>query len=141
MRAAAWLMLLSLGARHPMHTSAAEVRVGADRAVALRVRLFRDDIAAAAGADPARVAAYVQQGFALLDGAGRRLPITVDGVRSDGDAVEVDAHAAPLPPGAAVRHALLQERFPDQVNVVRIVAGGATRTLLFLPGDPAKPLP
>jgi hypothetical protein len=43
--------------------------------------------------------------------------------------------------GTRIRNRLLCDRFPDQVNVVRATYDGRSATLLFTPGDPAKPLP
>ena len=43
--------------------------------------------------------------------------------------------------GATISHGLLLERFPDQVNVVRVTYAGHTATLIFVPGDAAKRLP
>ena len=39
-----------------------------------------------------------------------------------------------------MRHALLTEVFGDQVNVVQASYDGRRETLLFTPGDGAKPL-
>ena len=43
--------------------------------------------------------------------------------------------------GTRIGNRLLCDRFPDQVNVVRATYDGRSATLLFTPGDPAKPLP
>jgi hypothetical protein len=131
--------LALLLARHPMHTSVAELRFGEGAEVQVRLRMFQDDVTTATGAEPARVRAYVQQRFLLYDRDGRPVAMVIDTVASEGDALEVRA-SAPAPAGLKVRHTILQERFADQVNVVRVITPSGTRTLLFLPGDAAKPV-
>jgi len=136
LRLAALALLL---VRHPMHTSAAELRLGPGGTVQVRLRMFRDDVAAVAGSDPPAIEAYVHTRFIVEDETGRPLALVVDGLALEGDVLVLAAHGGPARLGR-VRHAVMQERFGDQVNIVRIIAPQGTRTLLFLPGDPPKPV-
>jgi hypothetical protein len=43
--------------------------------------------------------------------------------------------------GGQVRNAMLFNLYQDQVNVVRAQYAGRARSLLFTPGDGARPLP
>jgi hypothetical protein len=134
-------------ARHPMHTSVAEVRDAAGR-VEVTIRVFPDDLEAAvpgaakADADSS-LASYVLRTFAIVGGDGQPVPLRWMGLERVGDVLrlrlEGDSRARLA--GAAIIHGILLERFPDQVNVVRATYDGRTATLLFLPGDAAKRLP
>jgi hypothetical protein len=147
-----WLAAIALCAfaspsRHPMHTSAAEVREISGRVI-VQIRIFPDDLgavvpgAAEPGADSA-VAGYVQRTFVIAGRDGHPVPLRWGGMERVGDVLQLhleSASGASLS-GAAIRHGLLLERFPDQVNVVRATYAGQAVTLLFLPGDAAKHLP
>jgi hypothetical protein len=141
------LIGLILAARHPMHTSLAEVRERAGR-VEVSIRVFPDDLesampgAAGANADSV-LAAYVRRAFVVTGRDGQAVPLRWDGTERVGDVLQLrlEGRAAAGLAGAAVSHGLLLERFPDQVNVVRATYDGNTRTLIFLPGDAAKLLP
>lgn len=138
------------GATHPIHTTATEVVQEADgRTVRIEVRLFPDDLAAAIGAGwetPAAdslMRAYVASHLTLSDRGGEPLSLQWTAADRLGDVVR--AHLRATVPGglagARIRNGLLCDRFPDQVNVVRATYDGRSATLLFTPGDPAKPLP
>jgi len=73
----------------------------------------------------------------------QQLSLRWQGAHQEGDMVQLELRAD-LGGGlrhARIRAALLWERFPDQVNIVRASYDGRTVTLLFTAGDSAKPLP
>jgi hypothetical protein len=134
-------------ARHPMHTSVAEVRQAAGR-VEVTIRIFPDDLAAAVprapGADAdSALASYVLPRFAVAGRDGRAIGLRWIGMERVGDVVrlQLEGDVESGLDGATISHGLLLERFPDQVNVVRAIYGGHTATLIFVPGDAAKRLP
>jgi hypothetical protein len=144
---AALLGLLLLGPRpHPLHTSVAEIRCDAAAGVAeVVIRAYADDVAGAlpgAGGDSA-LARYVRAAISIADRSGRRLPLEWLGATHEGDALVLRLRAgAPAGlRGGRIAFALLHDRFPDQVNMVRVSEGGRTATLVFLRGDGVKPLP
>lgn len=136
-RAALGALLLAVAAPHPVHTSTATLRLAADGA-RVELRVFTDDLEDAARAARTSPAAYALGRFSLRDRDGRALVPRLDSVTADGPATVVHATVRGVP--AAVRHAVLQERFADQVNVVRALGrrGGVTR--VFSPGDGYRPL-
>jgi hypothetical protein len=135
---------------HPLHTALTELDYQPDSgAVLIRIRLFTDDLAAALSAptdsSPADslLSQYARGTLALTDQAGGPLPLIWQGVERTGDTVLLQLRAK-LSGGlqrARILVALLWERFPDQVNIVRATYGGHTVTLLFTRGDGAKPFP
>jgi hypothetical protein len=149
----AWLAAVALAAalpaRHPLHTSVAEIRQEPGGA-AVTIRVYQDDIGAAVpgtaapgGTADSALAGYVGGGFRMADRSGRPVALRWLGAERSGEVLVIRLQAA-IPgglAGAGVSHALLAERFADQVNVVRAFYGGRTATLLFVPGDPPKPLP
>ncbi len=134
-----------LGSAHPMHTSVTDLAHDpARRALAISVRAFADDFAAAVpGGGDSAAARYLRARLVLLDRTGRMVPLRWEGAAREGDVVHLRL-AADLPAGPAgmrVRNGVLCERFGDQVNLVCASYGGRTVTLLFTPGDGAKLLP
>jgi uncharacterized protein DUF6702 len=132
---------------HPMHTSAAEIREVSGRVV-VTIRVFPDDLntavpGASAGRADSALAGYVQRTFQIADRDGRAVPLQWEGLDRAGDVLEIrlESGADVALSGTAVRHGLLLDRFPDQVNVVRATYGTHTATLLFMQGDEAKRLP
>jgi hypothetical protein len=149
-----WLVALLLDAPmspagHPMHTSVAELRQELPAGtISIAIRMFPDDLATVvpAAGDPAAdsaLASYVRQRFTLSDGRGRRVGLEYEGIERAGDVLvlRLGTRLGVDLTGAYVSHALLCDRFPDQVNVLRAAYAGGTATLLFLPGDPPKRLP
>jgi hypothetical protein len=129
------------GATHPIHTTATNVVQEPDgRTVRIEVRLFPDDLAAAIGAAwespdaDSLMRAYVSSHLTLSDRGGAPLSLQWAAADRLGDIVRAQLRAT-VPGGLA------GDRFPDQVNVVRATYDGRSATLLFTPGDPAKPLP
>ena len=141
MRLAVSLIAL-LAARHPIHSSSATVTfpAGAARA-AVVLRVFIDDFPPGRVREP--IERYLADHFRLLDGRGRSVPLSIEGISVDG-VVLVLTLSAPAPdglPGGKVWHGVLAERFSDQVNLVRVERGGRSASLLFVAGDGAKALP
>jgi hypothetical protein len=146
-----WLaiVLCGLGAPwpHPVHTSAAEIREVSGRIV-VTIRVFPDDLntavpGASAGRADSAVTSYVQRTFEIAGRDGRAVPLRWEGLDRAGDVLQIrlESGAGVGLSGTAVRHGLLLERFPDQVNVVRATYATHTATLLFMRGDEAKRLP
>ena len=141
--------LLSAAA-HPMHTSVTQVIQEAEgRSLRIELRLFADDLKQAIEADPddaraeSLIAVYIQQRLVLYDRMGAPVALRWDGADLVGDVVLVRLGAAPPSSlsGVRIANSVLCERFRDQVNVVRAAYDGRSATLIFTPGDPAKPLP
>lgn len=141
--------LLAAG-NHPMHTSVTELLQESDgRMVQVEVRIFQDDLAAAIGlsADDGRsdalIREYVPAHLILRDRGGAPLPLQAGAIDRVGDVVRVSLRVI-VPGGLAearISNGLLSDRFQDQVNIVRATYDGRTTTLIFTPGDPAKPFP
>jgi hypothetical protein len=131
-----WLALVAL-ALHPSHTSSAEV-VARDDSVRVTLRAFADDLA---GVGDLRN--YVGARFSIVDARGAPVVLRWHGAERVGDVLQVRLAGALRNGlrGARVQHELLAERFEDQVNLVRAAYGGRVATLIFVPGDPPKPLP
>ena len=137
-------------ASHPLHSALAEIEYQANSgAVLIRLRAFRDDLAAATSGSGDSLPAdsvlsrYVRERLALSDSNGRQVSLWWQGAHQEGDMVQLELRANL---GGGLRHAwiragLLCERFPDQVNIVRASYDGRTVTLLFTAGDSAKSLP
>jgi hypothetical protein len=133
-----------------MHTAVAEItHTAGTPAAEIVIRVFADDFGTSVPETPGTADAdsamsrYVRGHFALADRAGRPVALRWAGASREGDVILLRL-AVPAPSGligARVANALLCERFPDQVNIVRAVYDGHSTTLLFTPGDAAKVLP
>ncbi len=129
-------------ATHPLHTALTELSYQADSGgVFIRVRLFTDDLAVAlpglTGSGNSLLSRYARGALALTDPAGRPLPLIWQGVERTGDTMLLQLRAR-LGGGLERAHilvALLWERFPDQVNIVRAAYSGRPATLLFTRGE------
>lgn len=148
------LLAPAILAAHPMHTTITELTeqraAGTVRAV---VRAFADDFGTAAsrhaagrptaaGTTDAGAFAYASARVSLIGADGRPIALRSCGVRRTSDLVWVCLEAS-APGGLAtlaVRNALMNELFEDQVNVAQAVVAGARRSLLFTRGDGAKAL-
>lgn len=140
---------------HPLHTSVTELSYGTrDAGARLVIRVAADDYSAAVArftrtapatdhtVPPAASFAYLRATVALLDRAGRALPLTTCGERRVEDAMLIClTSSATLPDGARLRNAILLELFDDQVNVVNARRDEARRTLLFTKGTREQRLP
>jgi hypothetical protein len=140
---------------HPLHTTMSELSLASDGRTQIVLRAFVDDFSAAvtgrgAGNAPriatpadSQIARYVSGSVILSDPAGRRITLTLAGVKRSGDLVWVTLHSAtPVAPNARLTNTVLFERYDDQVNIVQTSIAGRRRTLLFTrrDGAAAKPL-
>lgn len=133
---------------HPLHTTHTELAEQPGGGVTIEIRAFSDDLQAAvergegAMTDSA-VARYVRRTVRLTSAGGRRAELSWAGAEPDGDVTRLRFRA--VVPGGLAGARLSQEMqtalFADQVNVVQARYRGRRVSLLFLPGDPAKPLP
>jgi len=134
---------------HPLHTALTEISYDPARSeVAIRIRLFADDLAASvppaadAAADTA-MSRYARATFALVSRSGQPVALRWEGAERTGDTLVLRL-GAPLPGGLTqtrVFSAVLWERFPDQINIVQVSNAGRLTTLLFTRGDAAKTVP
>lgn len=141
------LALLLTLAVHPLHTSHTTITVESSGRFTVAIRVFTDDLHFATtrhgGAfHDSTVAAYVRSTVLLTASDGRNVPLSWDGTTPDGDVTRIALHGV-LPGGAAnamIRQTMQTEMYSDQVNVVQIREGDRRLSLLFTPGDRAKPL-
>ncbi len=127
-----------------MHTSVTELTHDpATRTVAVSVRVFADDWAAAGGRADSLALPRLQRTLRLTDAGGHPLALRWEGVVRSADALvlRLRAEAPGGLGGIRVSQALLTDRFPDQVNIVRATYAGRTVSLLFTRGDQSKALP
>jgi hypothetical protein len=151
-----WVALLLLGPltmggepiAHPLHTALTEISYEpATSEATIRIRIFVDDLdgslppANGVPADSA-MSRYARGTFALVNGAGHSSLLKWEGCERGADLVVLRLRTY-LDGGLAharVLSAVLWERFPDQVNIVRVATDGQVTTLLFIRGDRAKPV-
>jgi hypothetical protein len=144
-------VLATVPAAHPLHTSLAQIEYHADRRVLeVSVRLFADDLCAAIGGScdgaagvprDSTLSSYARGSFAVEDNRGVPLRLRWLGAERSGGMVVVrlesdiprDEHR-----GVRVLHAMLWERFSDEVNLVQVRHDQRVETLLFTRGDPPK---
>jgi hypothetical protein len=140
-------------AAHPLHTTFTDVVVDpAGGGLRLTIRVFADDFARAAArhagsrasADPAVAdsvrAWYVASRLQVIRADGRRAALVWGGATRDGDALQLTVRVPGVRvlDGVRVGNALMVELFEDQVNLVRVEAGGRSRTLLFTRRDSGR---
>ncbi len=109
--------------------------------VTATVRVYRDDFAS--GVTVAAVGEYLSRTLRVSDGRGAAVVMAARSVTAEGDRLRIELQgtaAAPLGNGR-IGVTLLQERFPDQVNVAAILIDGRRAQLVFLRGDAAQALP
>jgi hypothetical protein len=139
--AVAVAVLAVVTAAHPLHTSAADIVVSRG-AVTVELRVFRDDLELEIGraAGSRRVAEWAMRAIAL-SGPACAIPLTYVAHRPAGDMVHIVLRGPPIPRGQCrLRYTAFFGRFRDQVNVVRVRTEQGERTMLFVPGDAAKPM-
>jgi hypothetical protein len=135
-------------AAHPLHTALTEISYDeATSEATIRVRIFADDLESslpvAAGIPrDTLLSRYGRGTFALVNRAGRPSLLKWEGLERVGDLVvlRLGTRVNGGLTHARVLSAVLWERFPDQVNIVRISVGGRVNTLLFTRGDGSKPV-
>ncbi|RAK65303.1 hypothetical protein DLM85_17395 [Hymenobacter edaphi] len=147
------LVLVTAAWAHAYHASIMEARVNAKtQQLEVALKIFTDDLEAALSAGQPRhlslaetpaarltplLAGYLRRTVAIGTRPGEALPITYAGQQ-----VEKDAHwlyfSVKLPAaarGLTLRHRLLMEQFPDQMNIVNLEAGGKKQSALFREGN------
>jgi uncharacterized protein DUF6702 len=156
------LLLFGMGARatdadaHPLHTTLTELTTLPDGTAQIVMRVFLDDLSAAVTRRPpapaapipmppdSAVARYLGEAVLLTDGAGRRMPLIVAGMRRTDDLVWVTLRAQTprSMTGAHLAMRVLFDRWDDQVNIVQCTIGARRQTLLFTrrEGSAAKPI-
>jgi hypothetical protein len=124
-------------ARHPTHTSSAELTCAGD-SVHVTIRVFADDASA-----PGPIRVQVQDRFRIVDRHGKAIGLAWMGAEPDGDLLRIrlGGRAPSGLSGATVANQILTQRFADQVNVVRATCNRRAATLVFTRGDGAKALP
>lgn len=148
------LATLLVSGVHPFHDSVSELTYdGAQRTVTIYVRAFADDLAIGVAALPptpalagqpadSAVARYVRATILLIDTHNHLVPLRWGGLERQDDVVLIRL-AADAPAGLRgwrLSHALLCERYTDQVNIVRLADAGHRTDFLFTRGDPPKAL-
>ncbi|WP_307719430.1 DUF6702 family protein [Massilia cavernae] len=90
--------------------------------------------------DEAILRKYVEQQFWLLAQDKARLPLRWVGMTVDTQSVTIyqEAEATPLARIGAIRHGVLADFLPDQVNTVNLNEGGAVRSLTFVRTNPEQ---
>lgn len=145
------LLLLGLmlaGAAHPLHTTHTEIVERGPGEAGIIIRAFTDDLHRAVGAAGGTVtdsvlAQYVRGRLEIRSAGGAPARLSWEGTRTDGDATLLRLSAT-IPGGLRgmrLRQAMQMELFTDQVNVVQIRYAGRRVSLLFTPGDGARPVP
>ncbi|GAB3834980.1 hypothetical protein GCM10028821_30530 [Hymenobacter jeollabukensis] len=147
------LALVTAAWAHAYHASVMEARVNAKtQQLEVALKIFSDDLEAALSAGQPRhlsladvpaaqltplLAGYLRRTVTIGTKPGEALPITYAGQQ-----VEKDAHwlyfSVKLPASArslTLRHRLLMEQFPDQMNIVNLEAGGKKQSALFREGN------
>lgn len=134
---------------HPMHTTFTEItQPTLPGVVSITIRGFEEDLAAAArvsfprGPVDSAITSYLTRRTTLTDRRGQRIAIHPTSVRRRADVIWLSfqtRHAVEIS-GGRFLNAALTERFDDQVNLVQIKVRQRTRTILFTPGDGAKPI-
>lgn len=156
----AFLLLLPLLAwAHAYHASIMELRVNPQKQrLEVALKLFTDDLEKALSvnqAAPVRLDVTPRaQLDPLLGSLLRRsvqfsarpnepqLPLTLVGLQKESDAYWL-YFTVPLPAtarGVSLRHQLLQDLFPDQMNIVNLDANGRKQSLLFREGEERQEL-
>ncbi len=151
-------VLLSAAHAHPIHTSLAEADYNrTSRKLEIALRVFADDLEAALGeraqtrvnflkTPPAEfvplLRAYLGERFVIRAADGRAVPHEWIGHSLKDAANEIWLFFEfTLPAGlddATVHHAVLAERFSDQLNTVQFRDADRRTTLVFLPSHGPK---
>jgi hypothetical protein len=126
---------------HPVHAARVELTASAAGDVVAIVRVYRDDFPPGDRAAP--VAAYLARGLSLTDLKGGPVQLKVETIIPEGDRLRITLRGKAT--GSLARGrldvTLLQEKFPDQVNVALVTVAGRSSQLVFLKGDASQALP
>lgn len=148
------LILVTAAWAHAYHASIMEARLNPKtQQLEVALKVFTDDLETALSKGQPRrlslsdmpaaqltplLAGYVRRRVQIGGKPGEALPLTYVGQQ-----VEKDAHwlyfSVKLPAGKplhglTLRHRLLLEQFPDQMNIVNLEAGGKKQSALFREG-------
>ena len=143
------LLLLALpvggiGAAHPLHTATLTLtHEPAAHTLRGTLRVFADDFSAAAGHDSVAIARYLAPRISLHDARGSARAIRFGAPAREADVIVVPVRVEGIasPRGMRASVVVMQERFTDQVNVMRIKRSGGDASVLFLAGDGPKTIP
>ena len=136
------LLVALLAGRHPIHSSSAMLTLpeGTGQATVV-LRVFAEDFPP--GTSRPAAERYLADRFRLIDARGSAVPLRLESIAADGAVLILSLRTAAEDGlrGGKVWHGLLAEKYPDQVNLVRVQRGARSASLLFVPGDGAKSLP
>jgi hypothetical protein len=84
---------------------------------------------------------YVEERFALKGTDNKRLPVRWVGMTADSQSVTIyqELENAPLSKTVSIRHGVLADFLPDQVNTVNLNDAGKIRSLTFTMNAPEQP--
>lgn len=84
---------------------------------------------------------YVEERFALKGPNNTRLPVRWVGMTADSQSVVIyqELPNTPLSKTIAIRHSVLVDFLPDQINTVNLNEAGKIRSLTFSAGAPEQP--
>ncbi|QJX45807.1 hypothetical protein HMJ29_02195 [Hymenobacter taeanensis] len=153
------VLLLSLAAwAHAYHASIMELRYNPQKLqLEIALKLFSDDFEKALSVGQAKgisldkspkeqvntlVTQLVRRSLEFSTKPGEVLPLTLVGIQHEHDSHWV-YFTAKLPrpvPEVTLRHKLMLDVFPDQMNVVNLEANGQKQTLLFREGQEQQQL-
>ena len=139
--AAALILSLAAWSAHPIHAARVEIEASATGAITGVVHVYRDDFPP--GTDLPAITAYLDRTLVITDRRGARVVLRATAVVPEGDRLRIDLAGRTNDGIGRGRIALsvLQERYPDQVNVVDARIEGRRAQLVFLRGDAAQALP
>ncbi|WP_324676350.1 DUF6702 family protein [Hymenobacter sp. GOD-10R] len=154
----ATLLISLLAAAHTYHASIMELHYNASKQqLEVALKVFTDDFEKALSTGQPRsisleqspkpqvtalVSALLRRSIVFGTKPGETLPIQFIGIQK-----ETDAHwlyfavklAKPIN-GIYLRHSLLEDTFPDQMNIVNVEANGKKQSALFKDGDESQKL-
>ena len=126
---------------HPIHAARIALAATADGAVTVVVRVYRDDLPPASKASD--LAGYIDRSLIVTDARGTRVVLRLTAAVPEGDRLRIDlaGRASSDLSRGRIAVTLMQERFPDQVNVVDAQLPGKRAQLVLLRGDGPQALP
>lgn len=134
-------LLISAWRMHPIHAARVELDAAPDGTVNAVVHVYRDDFPP--GATLPGIASYLDRVLVVTDGRAVRIALHPTGMTPEGDRLRI-VLAGRAPGGlnrGRIGLTLLQDRFPDQVDVVDARVEGRRAQLVFLRGDGPQALP